>query len=383
MSDFVNNPADPIQAEEGEDRRISTVSHESQSYPALVWRRFRRSVPGMFGLVLVIMLLIISVFAEFFAPVAPRAAHDAFAAPAKISWYVPGEGPHSGWRLLPVSFPIVEGDALDPITYQPLSGPDYENPRKIVLFAKGWDYHWLGIPMQRHFIGTEDGTPLHVLGTDKLGRDILSRGIIGSRISLAIALISITLITMIGTMVGITSGYLGGRFDLWLQRVVEIVLAFPQLPLYLALTTLIPVTAPSNAVPQLCHSGDRRAGLGAALTRSAIQNAGPARGGLCARRRGHRGQRRAHHHPPYPAQRDQPCHRFGHAGDPDHRALGKLPWLPRLCGETAADLMGADAPGCGHVFRHRLLPVDPVAGRLRADHCVCFQRARRRAARCD
>ncbi|MEJ2036437.1 MAG: hypothetical protein P8X69_10430 [Maritimibacter sp.] len=83
--------------------------------------------------------------------------------------------------------------------------------------------------MQRHFIGTEDGTPLHVLGTDKLGRDILSRGIIGSRISLAIALISITLITMIGTMVGITSGYLGGRFDLWLQRVVEIVLAFPQL----------------------------------------------------------------------------------------------------------------------------------------------------------
>ncbi|MEJ2001116.1 MAG: ABC transporter permease [Maritimibacter sp.] len=246
MSDFVNNPADPIQAEEGEDRRISTVSHESQSYPALVWRRFRRSVPGMFGLVLVIMLLIISVFAEFFAPVAPRAAHDAFAAPAKISWYVPGEGPHSGWRLLPVSFPIVEGDALDPITYQPLSGPDYDNPRKIVLFAKGWDYHWLGIPMQRHFIGTEDGTPLHVLGTDKLGRDILSRGIIGSRISLAIALISITLITMIGTMVGITSGYLGGRFDLWLQRVVEIVLAFPQLPLYLALATLIPVTAPST-----------------------------------------------------------------------------------------------------------------------------------------
>ncbi|MEJ2017455.1 MAG: ABC transporter permease, partial [Maritimibacter sp.] len=71
MSDFVNNPADPIQTEEGEDRRISTVSHESQSYPALVWRRFRRSVPGMFGLVLVIMLLIISVFAEFFAPVAP------------------------------------------------------------------------------------------------------------------------------------------------------------------------------------------------------------------------------------------------------------------------------------------------------------------------
>ena len=51
---------------------------------------------------------------------------------------------------------------------------------------------------------------------------------------------------MVGTLVGITSGYLGGRFDAWVQRFVEFVLAFPQLPLYLALTTLIPITAPSN-----------------------------------------------------------------------------------------------------------------------------------------
>ena len=60
-----------------------------------------------------------------------------------------------------------------------------------------------------------------------------------------IALVSITLITIIGTLLGITSGYLGGRFDMWFQRFVEIILAFPQLPLYLALTTLIPATAPS------------------------------------------------------------------------------------------------------------------------------------------
>jgi peptide/nickel transport system permease protein len=98
----------------------------------------------------------------------------------------------------------------------------------------------------RHFIGTADGSSLHVLGTDKLGRDIFSRGIVGSRISLAIALTSITFITIIGTLAGITSGFIGGRFDLWFQRFVEIILAFPQLPFYLALTTLIPVTAPSE-----------------------------------------------------------------------------------------------------------------------------------------
>jgi peptide/nickel transport system permease protein len=70
--------------------------------------------------------------------------------------------------------------------------------------------------------------------------------VFGSRLSLMISLVSITLITIIGTMLGITSGYIGGRFDMWFQRFVEIILAFPQLPLYLTLTTLIPPTAPSS-----------------------------------------------------------------------------------------------------------------------------------------
>jgi peptide/nickel transport system permease protein len=186
------------------------------------------------------------VFADFFAPVDPKAPHESFQPPDKISWYVPGDGPDAGWHLFPVIFPIVESDELDPITFQPLNGPDLENPRRLAFFVKGWDYTFLGIRLDRHFIGTSDGTPLHFLGTDKLGRDILSRGIVGSRISLAIALISITLTTIVGTLAGITSGYIGGQFDLWFQRFVEIILAFPQLPFYLALTTLIPVTAPSE-----------------------------------------------------------------------------------------------------------------------------------------
>ena len=231
---------------EGTDMRISTVSNESQSYLSLVWRRLRKSVPGMLGLILVVSLLTVALFAPFFAPVDPKAPNVGFSPPDRISWHVPGDGPQAGWRLLPVVFPIVESDELDPVTYQPLAAPDFENPRRIVLFAKGWDYRMFGIPMSRHFIQVEDGSPLHILGTDRLGRDILSRGIIGSRISLALALTCITFITIIGTLAGITSGYIGGRFDMWFQRFVEIILAFPQLPLYLALASLIPVTAPST-----------------------------------------------------------------------------------------------------------------------------------------
>lgn len=227
--------ADPIvHAGETADQRVSTGSNRNQSYGALVWRRFRHSLPGMIGLVLVCMLLFISVFADFFAPVRPDASGTSFAPPDRL-----------GWSGGPVAYPIVEGEELDPITFQPLIGPDYENPRGLAFFAKGWEYKLFGlIPARRHFVQSADGTPLHLLGTDKLGRDILARGIVGSRISLALALVSVALITIIGTLLGIVSGYIGGRFDMWFQRFVEIILAFPQLPLYLALATLIPATAP-------------------------------------------------------------------------------------------------------------------------------------------
>jgi peptide/nickel transport system permease protein len=70
--------------------------------------------------------------------------------------------------------------------------------------------------------------------------------VIGSRISLTVALVTVTFITILGTLVGLTSGYLGGRFDRWSQRVVDIFFALPTLPLYLALAALIPATASSE-----------------------------------------------------------------------------------------------------------------------------------------
>ena len=226
---------------EAADDRISTVSSLSQSYLALVWRRFRRSIPGMVGLTLVGLLLVCAIFAEFVAPMDPNDNTASFAPPDHLSFFT-----KDGFTPWPVAYSIVESEALDPVTYQPVMAPDLEHPRTLALFVKGTPYRlWGLIPMERHLIGVSDGSPLHLLGTDKLVRDILSRGIFGSRLTLMISLVSITLITIIGTLLGITSGYVGGRFDMWFQRFVEIVLAFPQLPLYLTLTTLIPPTSPS------------------------------------------------------------------------------------------------------------------------------------------
>jgi peptide/nickel transport system permease protein len=233
----------PTPAVEAHDARLSTVHHGNEGYLALVWRRFRRSVIGMIGLVLVIALLVIAVFADFFAPMDPKEQQISFAPPDHISF----EAPDGSFSLFPYVYPIIETGELDPVTFQPLTGPDKTNPTPLGFFVKGYPYYLLGfIPANRHFFGSRNGNPFHLLGTDKFGRDIFSRGLIGSRISLTIALVVVTITTIVGTSIGITSGYIGGRFDARLQRFVELILAFPQLPLYLALTSLIPITAPSN-----------------------------------------------------------------------------------------------------------------------------------------
>jgi peptide/nickel transport system permease protein len=221
---------------------VSSRFAKNESYATLVWRKLRRSITGMIGLILVSLLLLMAVFADFVAPVEPKTPFVSYAPPDALSFFS-----NKGFSLRPMTFAMKEGTELDPVTFQPIIGPDYDNPRPIKFFVRGYSYKTLGvIPSNLHLFGTEDGKPFHLLGTDKFGRDILSRGILGSRISLAIALITVAFITIVGTAVGMMSGYLGGRTDAWIQRFVEIILAFPELPLFLTLTTLIPVTAPTS-----------------------------------------------------------------------------------------------------------------------------------------
>ncbi|MBB2679537.1 UNVERIFIED_ORG: peptide/nickel transport system permease protein [Rhizobium esperanzae] len=222
---------------------VKKPSHGSESYLALVWRRLRRSWTGMAGLILVGLLLLMAVFADFFAPMDPKATDVGFAPPQVMSFH----DKDGNFVFQPRVYALSDSEELDPVTFQPIVGMDYDNPRLLGFFVKGAEYKLFGlIPADRHFFGSTDGQPVHFLGTDKFGRDVVSRAIIGSRISLMIALTVVFIVTLIGTTVGMVSGYFGGTFDIWLQRFVELVLAFPQLPLYLALTSLIPVTAPTN-----------------------------------------------------------------------------------------------------------------------------------------
>ena len=92
-----------------------------------------------------------------------------------------------------------------------------------------------------HLICPSPGGQLFLLGTDRLGRDMLSRIIYGARISLTIGLVGVTISMILGVIIGGFAGYYGGIIDNVVQRSIEIIRSFPELPLWMALSASLPV----------------------------------------------------------------------------------------------------------------------------------------------
>jgi peptide/nickel transport system permease protein len=112
------------------------------------------------------------------------------------------------------------------------------------FFVRGESYKLFGfLPVSVHFFGTGDNQhPVYLLGTDQYGRDIFSRLLYGSQISLSIGLIGIVLSFGIGMIVGGLSGYFGGRLDSVAMRFVELIMSVPALYLIMALRSVFPAS---------------------------------------------------------------------------------------------------------------------------------------------
>jgi len=212
----------------------------------LIVLRFRRHRLASLSLALLGGLYFIAAFAGFFSTSDPfeKDTRFLFAPPAFPSFSL-----SRGFYV----HPMVRH--ADPVTQRSYYTLDESKILPLGFFVKGYPYRLAGLfPSTTHFFGVDasryealNGVPptgelprFLLLGGDKFGRDIFSRVLYGARISLSIGLVAIVISFVLGVSVGGISGYFGGRIDNLIQRVIEIINAFPKLPLWLALGAALP-----------------------------------------------------------------------------------------------------------------------------------------------
>ena len=114
---------------------------------------------------------------------------------------------------------------------------------KLSFFCSGEKYHWFGlIEADNHLVCPPKKAPFYLLGTDRLGRDLLSRILQGARISLTIGLLGISVSFILGIVIGGLAGYYGGWVDMIVQRVIEVLQSIPTIPLWLTLSAIMPAS---------------------------------------------------------------------------------------------------------------------------------------------
>ncbi len=205
----------------------------------LTWWRFKKHKLALLSLWIVAFFYLIAIFADVLA------INDPQATDARRS-YIPPQGIHlfddGNFR------PHVNGlkGTRDLKTFKLAYTPDPAKKLPVRLFARGYSYHLFGlIPTDIHVLGVEGGEAvdgLFLLGTDQLGRDLYSRLVVATRISLSIGLAGVGLSLLLGILLGGLSGLYGGIVDTVIQRVIEMVRSIPTIPLWMGLAAALPNT---------------------------------------------------------------------------------------------------------------------------------------------
>jgi len=209
----------------------------------LVWWKFRKHRLAMVAGGFTLFLYAVAAFAEFFAPYPPQAysAAHTYVPPQRIHLF---QATATGRRF----YPHVNGFKVqvDPESYKRTYTVDETAAYPIGLFVRGAEYRLFGLfKLDLHLIGAQrPGDPVYLIGTDRLGRDVLSRTIYGARVSMSVGLVGVGLSLLFGVILGGISGYYGGLIDNIIQRAIEILRSLPTIPLWMGLSAAIPLTWP-------------------------------------------------------------------------------------------------------------------------------------------
>jgi len=203
----------------------------------LMWWKFKRHRVAVASGIILLLMYGSTLVTEILVPYNLHTRHTDFiyAPPQSVHWM------HEGKFVGP--FVYLQKKTLNMETLRRDYSEDTSRPYPVRFFCSGDPYQFWGMfEASFHLVCPPEGATLFLWGTDRLGRDVFSRIFYGARISLTIGLLGIAISFALGLLFGGIAGYFGGLPDMIIQRVIEIIRSFPELPLWMALSAVLPVT---------------------------------------------------------------------------------------------------------------------------------------------
>ena len=204
----------------------------------LMWWKFKKHKFAVIALYIIILMYLLAFLAEPLSPYNPEIRHIRYlyAPPQKIHFIYNGS-----FHLWPAIHKIKF--RIDSVTLREIYYEDATESYPIQFFQRGERYKmWNLFETNIHLFGVVPKGNIFLLGTDSMGRDLLSRMIYGARISLSIGFIGVFLSFILGIILGGISGYFGGIPDLIIQRIIEVLRSIPSIPLWMGLSVALPMT---------------------------------------------------------------------------------------------------------------------------------------------
>ena len=234
-NDALDTPPEPLEPAAADSKRAI-----ASQWQLMRWK-FRKHKLAVISLWVLGFLYLVALGAEFLAPADPEkvAERYKYLTPQTISFR---DG--NGNFTRPGVFGLTS--TRDPVTLRVSYVPDRTKFYPIRFFVQGDRYKlWNLFTLDRHLFGlgpeaSSASAPFYLWGSDRLGRDMFSRVIYGTRVSLLIGLLSVALSLIFGITLGGLSGYFGGWVDNAIQRVIEFIRSLPTIPIWMAIAAALP-----------------------------------------------------------------------------------------------------------------------------------------------